>query len=214
MNELDNRLLELATAAQQTNCPSKERSQLVEELIRLVVRSRRLCRPHQARFPYRYDEIYEEACQNLFLFLYQNTHQYKPEKASVLGWLNFLLRQRFMFEASRKIIGKFPNQSGEIQLPSPDSETVFLAELTRRCLEEDEDQSFQQAHIEHHPEANFRAIALWKLDDQDWNSISNEMSIPVPTLSSFYQRQINKFKLKIQAYVQDNSQLSRRDLDL
>lgn len=214
MNELDDHLLKLATAAQQNDCPQKERSRLIDNLIQVVVRSRRLCRPHQTRFPYRYDEIYEEACQNLFLFLYQNIHQYKPEKASVLGWLNFLLRQRFIFEHSRRVIGKFPHQSSEIQLPSPDSETAFLSDLTRQCLEEDEDQSFRQAHIENHPEANFQTIALWRLDDLDWSTISGKTGVPVPTLSAFYQRQIKKFKLKIQAYVQDNSHLSRRDLNL
>ena len=216
-NELNDRLLVLATAAQKPDLPPETRSRLIGELIKLV--QKHLVRPHQARFPYRYDEIYEEACQNLFLFLCQNIHQYKPAKASVLAWLTFLLKTRFVIEASRKIIGKFPRQSGEIERLSiehfsPESETVSLAELARKCLEEDSDQSFRQVHIENYPEANFRAIALWRLDDLDWKEIASETSIPIPTLSAFYQRQLKKFQLKMQTYIQDNSHLSRRDLDL
>lgn len=214
-NELNDRLLALVIAAQKPDLSPETRSRLIGELIKLV--QKHLVRPHQARFPYGYEEIYEEARQNLFLFLCQNIHQYKPAKASVLAWLTFLLKTRFVIEASRKIIGKFPIQFGEIEiehLSSRDSETVSLAELARKCLEEDSDQSFRQAHIENYPEANFRAIALWRLDDLDWKEIASETSIPVPTLSAFYQRQLKKFQLKMQTYIQDNSHLCRRDLDL
>lgn len=214
-NELNDRLLSLATAAQQRDLPSEERSRLIGELSKLA--QQRLCRPHWHRFAYRYDEIYEEARQDLYLFLCQNIHKYNPEKAPVLRWLNYLLEKRFVIEASRKVLGKFPIQSGEGEIErisSRDSETVSLAELARKCLEEDNDQSFRQAYIDNHPDMTFRVIALWRLDDRDWKEIAAETSIPIPTLSSFYQRNLRKFTPKIQAYVHDNSHLSRRDLDL
>jgi hypothetical protein len=122
--------------------------------------------------------------------------------------------QRFVFEASRRIIGKFQFHTEDIQLAAPGSETAFTSDLLRRCLEEDVNQTFQQTHIEKFPEANFRAIALWKLDNQHWKAIAAATGVPIPTLSAFYQRQVKKFKLQIQAYIQDHSHLSMRDLDL
>lgn len=73
----------------------------------------------------------------------------------------------------------------------------------RDCIEQDVDQVFRQAYIRDRPDANFRAIALARLNHRSWDELSTELGIKVPTLSSFFQRCCDKFAPKFQEYLLD-----------
>lgn len=67
-------------------------------------------------------------------------------------------------------------------------------EKLRKLIEQDPTGQFREAHIGNHEEANFQAIILGRLDGRSWKDLSEEWKIPVPVISAFYQRNIQKFK--------------------
>jgi DNA-directed RNA polymerase specialized sigma24 family protein len=209
-NQQDRELERWAIAAQQAKSP-QERQRYIGRLTTIALQSNRLYRFHRARFPYRYDEIYEEARQDLLLYVTQNIEKYDPARASVMGWLNMLMKRRFIFDASQKILGKLNLEQGDLsdlndyQLPRPVPSS--LSELIIRYLREDPDQRLQE-HVDGYPTATFQAIALLRHSCKvSWQDVSDEFGIPVPTLSSFYQRRLKRLGPYIREYIQQHSHL-------
>ena len=64
----------------------------------------------------------------------------------------------------------------------------------RRYIEIDPKGNFQQAHIKKYPKVNFQEIAVKRWSGISWKDISEELNIPVATLSNFYQRTLEKFR--------------------
>jgi hypothetical protein len=82
-------------------------------------------------------------------------------------------------------------------------ESPFLSEQIREYLQDDPDQIFQKS-VKGFPAVTFQKIALDYLNDVSWKTLSNQWSIPVPTLSSFYQRELKRLGPDIRRYIQDN----------
>jgi hypothetical protein len=204
-NQLDEQLKELALVAQRHPDGTKERRIALTRLIDAIWRSRRLCHPNTCQFQRVYDDIYDEAVQNLFFYICQNDNirRYDPERASVIAWFNMLLTRRFFPEAIPKIIGN----SNEIQLENFDlelldsSEPISLFEQVRQCIEDDPEGLFRSEHIREHPEANFQAIATRRYSGVSWKNISAEWSIGIKSLNTFYQRCLKKFAPKFKEYL-------------
>lgn len=66
-----------------------------------------------------------------------------------------------------------------------------------------------QTHIRGRPDITFQRLALARMDNVSWNILSQQVDVPVPTLSSFYQRQLDKLAPLIQ---QDLEELDDEDL--
>ncbi|KYC42298.1 hypothetical protein WA1_20200 [Scytonema hofmannii PCC 7110] len=201
MNE--QQLKELALKAQQNPLGTTARRIALSKLIDSIYRSSKLCRPYKGQFPKVYEHIYEEAVQDLFLYLCKNIDKYDPQRGEFMTWVNMLLSQRFFKEAIPKTVGK----SNEIQL-----ENSFLENLEALTIENDEENCisqfrkirqyiekdsrgmFRQTHIINHPKANFQEIAIKRWSGTSWKTISDELGIPIPTLSNFYRRSLEKFR--------------------
>ena len=104
MNE--QQLQELALQAQQHPLGTTVRRITLSKLIDGIYRSGKLCHPYKGQFQGVYEQIYQEALQDLFLYICKNLDKYDPERASFMTWVNMLLSQRFFKEAIPKIIGK------------------------------------------------------------------------------------------------------------
>ncbi|MCD8485317.1 MAG: hypothetical protein LRZ84_00820 [Desertifilum sp.] len=78
-----------------------------------------------------------------------------------------------------------------------------VAQEIREYLQNDPEGKFSQVHISKNPRANFRAIALRYLEGRSWQEISNELNVGVSTLSSFYQRKLEKFAEHFREYLKD-----------
>ena len=85
-------------------------------------------------------------------------------------------------------------------LPQP-SHVPFLSEQLQQYLSEDPDQILQE-HIKGFPTATFQKIALSYLNQKPWKELSQELGISIPTLSSFYRRQLQNLAPKIKKYLQ------------
>ncbi|MDV2998335.1 MAG: hypothetical protein N4J56_008040 [Chroococcidiopsis sp. SAG 2025] len=203
---LDAQLKELVLLAQQHSYATKRQRIALTQLVNTIWQSGKLCRPYKGQFQLAYEDIYEEAVQNLFFYLCRdnNINNYKPERGEVMAWVNMLLTKRFFPEAIPKIIGK-PN---EINLESShlenlsSSEPVSLFEQVRQYIENDPGRIFTREHIKDRPEANFQAIARRRYSGVSWHDISTEWGIGITTLHNFYRRCLKKFAPQIREDIQ------------
>ncbi|NEP76340.1 MAG: hypothetical protein F6K29_33290 [Okeania sp. SIO2G5] len=71
----------------------------------------------------------------------------------------------------------------------------------RDLLINDPEGFFGETHVVNHPEANFQRIALQRLDGFSWQEISMQLGVSIPTLSSFYQRALEKLGPILREYL-------------
>jgi DNA-directed RNA polymerase specialized sigma24 family protein len=207
---IDHQLKQLAIAAQQQPPKSRARQRALEHLIRGIGRSRRLARPRREQFQGFYEEIYAEAVQRLFTHICDKIDRYQPDRGEVLQWANFLLNRQFFIEASREVFATLPRGVKRLTLDdldrnNPSEVNPQLVPLPSQqilqCLEEDPDGLFQRSHIDQHPEANFQFLAVKRLAGYSWQELATQLGIPIPTLSSFYQRCLTRFAPQLKAYL-------------
>ncbi len=214
---LDEQLKQLAIEAQSYQPHTKQRQLALTKLVKGIMRSGRLFRPSPGRLPPNfisaYEEIYEDAKQELMLHICQKIDEYNPERSPVLTWVNLLMDQRFFTKAigmfrdrrDKRVLNPTPSLDDldafePDEIISPEKPSSLVEEL-RQYLEEDSEDIFKKHCIREHPEANFQFLLLQRLADKSWQEISGEMQIPIPTLSTFYQRSIKKFASKLKDYL-------------
>lgn len=213
--QLDSHLQQMAIAAQKYPYASRARHRALSELISTILRSHKLCRPRCSQFQGLYEEIYAEALQRLFSFVCERIDDYSAEKGNVLQWVNFLLNRRFFIEASRDILptgfkgidGRSVKRLSLDQLDSNNPNDLnfqlapSLSEAVKACIVEDPEGLFKQACVVDHPGATFQYIAIRRLEGDAWTDLSAELTVSVPTLSSFYRRCLARFSDKLKDYV-------------
>jgi hypothetical protein len=180
----------------------------------------------------RYDyppEVYNEALQQVWLYLCENIDRYDPSKATVITWVNNMLGWRFQDAAdrhrNRKRVSRdnqrewvqtlcldaslrssdSDGESGETYLDSIPQETppFMPADKLRGYIENDPQGIFQHRHIRNHPEANYRTIALFYLEDKSWAEIVAvfDNQIPYGTVTGFFWRACRHFAPQFQDYL-------------
>ena len=202
-DEQDEQLKEIAIKAQQHPPLTRKRQLALSQLINHILRSGRLCRPYQGQFLGIYQDIYDEALQDLLLYICQHIDKYNPERSSVIAWCNVLLERRFFKEAIPKVLDlprqkisrskfdKFVALTGENPAPT---------EILKEYIEQDSENIFKKEHIKNHPEVNFQALAMRRFSGKSWKEISAEFDINIPQLANFYYRCLNKFSKKLSSY--------------
>jgi DNA-directed RNA polymerase specialized sigma24 family protein len=217
MDELDKRLEQLALTAKNSPPKSGARRKALSKLINEVQNSNKVFCRGRYDFP---EEVYNEALQETWLYICRNIENFDPSIGRVMTWINFILEKRFI-----NVINRHTRQRQQQSLDEPIrqndgegdfqrtlldkiEETNFYArspewENVRLLIEEDPDGRFQQKYIEGNPNANFQAIAIRRLDEKSWKDISECFQIPIPTLSTFYQRCIKLFTPIFEEYLND-----------
>ena len=212
---LNERLRHLAMTAQRHPKGSIERQRILTELVDTMLRSRKLCRPRRGQFRLFYDDIYAEALQRLFLFICERIDDYDSKRGEVLQWANFLLSRRFFIEASKDYLpttykGIDAKSIKRLTLEQIDHSNPIelnpqlapsLSQEVMAYIEEDPEDLFKKTCVVDHPAANFRHIALRRLEGYSWKDLSSELDVAIPTLSSFYRRAIARFAQKIKDYL-------------
>lgn len=198
-DELAEHLKQLATIAQQHPPFTQNWQVALTKLVNAIICSGKLCHPQSGNFPAGvYEDIYNEAKQDLLLYICQNIHKYNPERGTVIRWVNFLLERRFFPEAIPKIL----NERNVIQVTSEDDFVSYqvtkdLTEILRECIESDQGDIFKNKYIENYPQVNFQVLLQRRLSGKSWKEISAEFQINLKTVSSFYYRCINQFRSKL-----------------
>ena len=202
----DAQLKKLAIEAQQQPQYSELRQYALGELIEAIRLSGKLCRPHRASFSIQfYDLLYDEAVNKTLTYVCRKIDKYDPERGDkkFMNWVNFRLDRMFI-ETCREFrepnFKELPSITELEEIVQPE-EPPSLVERVRECLEEDVGDVFKHTHIRNRPDANFSAIALARFSGKSWEEISVDFGISLPTLSSFFQRCCEKFRLKLQQYL-------------
>ncbi|MEM9215885.1 MAG: sigma-70 family RNA polymerase sigma factor [Cyanobacteria bacterium P01_F01_bin.150] len=215
MLEVDELLEKLVLSAQSLPIGSHRRRIILTQLIRTLQESGRLAHPYKGRFKGFYDEVYLEALQRLFLHLCERIEDFDSNKGTVLEWVNFLLSRRFFIAASREYLPVMPdgvdpksvvrlsiNDLDQFQQFKHHSQgNTMKGQEVRELLNSDPTGVFSKTHIVNHPEASFQRIALQRLDGFSWHEISGQLDVSIPTLSSFYQRALDKLGPMLRDYL-------------
>jgi DNA-directed RNA polymerase specialized sigma24 family protein len=196
----DAQLKKLALEAQRHPPHTELRQHALGELVEAIRLSGKLGHPHRTRFsPQFYDLLYEEAVNKTLTYVCRKIDKYDPERGQdkkFMTWVNFRL-DRVIIETSREfrdpIITDLPSLT-DLEERCKSDESPSLFDKVRESIEEDAKNLFKQAHIRNHMNANFQAIALARFSGQSWEEISAKFGIPLPTLSSFFQRCCEKFR--------------------
>lgn len=198
-------LKKLAIEVQRHPPYTELRQYALGELIEAIRLSGRLCHPHRASFsPQFYDLLYDEAVNKTLTYVCRKIDNYDPERGDkkFMNWVNFRLERVFIESAHefREPNTRDLSSLTELEKIVQPEEPLSLLEMVRECLEENAENIFKQAHIKNRPDANFRFIALARISGKSWEEISAELGIPLPTLSSFFQRSCEKFRSKFRQY--------------
>jgi DNA-directed RNA polymerase specialized sigma24 family protein len=202
-DEIDEQLKQLALVAQQHPPMTRERQMALRQLVNQILQSGRLCRPQSGQFSGVYQDIYDDALQELLLYICQTIEKYDPERGSVMAWVNMLLERRFFKEAIPRILDKQGIKRmdlSDLDKIASSETTENLTELLKECIELDPDNLFKKDYIENYPLANFQAIARRRFLGKSWKEISDEFEVKVSTISSFYSRCLSKYSSKLKEY--------------
>ena len=198
-NLLDDEILkQMGLTAQKYLVNSELRTYALTELVKAIKLSGRLCRPHSSKFSADlYSNLYEEALSETFAYICLNIDSYDPERGNrkFMNWVNFKLDKSILkcyanFQKYAKYEVYSFAQLEQIKQPfkNPD-----LSQILQEYLTEDPERIFTAAYIRNRPDANFSSIALAKFSGLSWEEISQQLDIPVPTLSGFYNRWCRRF---------------------
>ncbi|MCC5896287.1 MAG: hypothetical protein JJU32_00020 [Phormidium sp. BM_Day4_Bin.17] len=212
----DEQLNQLALDAQQNPPGSQARQVSLTQLINGLINSGRLIYPPGSGLsPDRYQDYRSEALQNLFYYICQSIDKYDSELAPVMRWANMLLERRFFKDVSYRRISYQKNiivEPLEERLLSPAEWAIIfredqpcLSDLVRQCFEDDPDGVFREHCLIRHPQVNFQLLVLRRLDGYQWQEISEEFSVQVSTLSTFYQTCLRNLSTYIESTIRDTN---------
>lgn len=195
---INSNLKRMALTAQSFSANSELRTYALTELIKAIKLSGKLAQPHRHQFSISlYQTLYEEALTETLCYICLNIESYDPNRGQkkFMNWINFKLDKTILkcYERYNKY-AKFEILSWQAleQIAQPTT-TVDLSQIIQRYLIQDPDKIFITTHIRNRSDANFTKIALERFSGKSWENISQQLDIPIPTLSSFYNRWCRRF---------------------
>lgn len=204
---LDEELKCLAIAAQRHPPLSKKRKQALTKLVHAILRSGELWRIRKNKSQF-YQDVHADAVQELMLYICENIEEYDPERGSFMEWAVMLLSKRFINKvisrARDKRIKEFPTK---IALDTflgnviSHEDSPSLSEELMTCIDLDPEGIFKCQHLRNNENVNFQILMKRRLSGETWKQISEDLEIEATTLSSFYQRCLEKFIDKFKKYL-------------
>lgn len=204
---LDDRLTQLAITAQKYQHQTLERQIALTKLMREIFKSGKLAVLRKNEYYHLYDYVFDEAIQELLIYICRNIEKYDPQKGSMMQWIFFLFYHRYIKQAFQKI-HKEQNQQNIIRkLLALDKhineKKPSLSDLVRACIEADPENICKSKHIQNHPEANFQFLAIRRFSSHHWKDIAADLNLSVPTVSGFYYRSAVKLAPKLKKYCEN-----------
>ncbi|XZO00980.1 MAG: hypothetical protein ACM65L_21100 [Microcoleus sp.] len=209
-DEIDLQLRQLALEAQQHPARSQERQIALTKLIDQIYRHNRLTRPpiNDDNLRHLYEDIYSEARLKIVEHICQNIDIYDSQKP-VMAWVNHFFNFRFrdVCDRYRRIetriqlfsiddiekINLKKEERGIYQQNYPRLEIMEDTERLRELIEEDPDHLFRNKTIRGRPDITWQVIALARLDDEKWETISQRFDKNISTLQNFFDKNLRNF---------------------
>lgn len=209
-DEIDLQLKQLALEAQQHPPRSQERQIALTKLIDQIYRHNRLTRPYiDPRLSHLYEDIYSEARLKIVEHICQNIDTYDSQKP-VMAWvnqffnfrfkdvrdryMNHIRYQHFSIDALEKLSSpKDIERIQELSNQDPMSNFMDETEMLRELIEEDPDHLFRNKTMRGRLDITWQVIALARLDDEKWETISQRFDKNISTLQTFFDRNLRNF---------------------
>ncbi len=193
---------------------SPARRQALQRLCSVLHKYKLFYFPTNARSklsPKQYEEVCEEARQRTLQEICHKIDQYDPSIASVVTWVNnTILRYRirdaesYLFPPKEESVNV--RKDGEngvewvdhiVDKPKPGKEHNLEFEALIQFIDLDPEKKLQK-HIKNKPEITFQVLLQERILDVSWEEISVKFETKLPTLSSFFQRQLAEHKSYLQ----------------
>jgi len=200
--ELDRRLKQMVLTAQQHPTQSDERRSALNILVKAILKSGKLMPTGNNSFE---RDIYDDALQDLFVYLCENIEKYDLTQGFFMSWLKALMIKKFYREVKHKALEKNLKKtsiSSKLEEKMLIESAPALSEIILICIEADPENIFKTSYIENYPKANFQALVGLRIDNLSWQDISAIMEVKSSTLNTFYLRSFKKFNAKIKHYIQ------------
>lgn len=204
---LDEELKRLAIASIRHPPLSKERQQTLANLVHTLLASGELegCRKSKSQFD---RDVYDEAVQELMLYICENIEKYDPKRGSFVEWAVMLMSKRFthlvLSRASNPQLKQFPTESDldnfleNIILPES---SPSLMEEVKNYVELDPERLLRSQFLKNNKHLDFQILVRRRLLGDTWKEISEDTGIEISSLHSFYQRRLEKFKDNCRKYL-------------
>ena len=150
-----------------------------------------------------YEEIHQQAFQDTILVISQKIDSYELGRP-ILPWIRGIFRNKF-FDSLKK------NQSNKVRILSLDNLNYNLPDRSNDSVNQnniedfirrDPDNIFRNTTIRDRPEITFQKLLLSILiDDQKWETVASELGVKMSTVSTFYQRNMKKYRAYFEKYL-------------
>jgi DNA-directed RNA polymerase specialized sigma24 family protein len=196
-DDFDRRLQQLAVEAQTHPLHSRQRQQVLDRLVKLIMQFGHITHPQRGLWTSDvYEDFYNEALQKTWLYIFHNIENYRLEH-SVMAWVNNLMKHHFNAVVREyrnlRMIPTLSLDELEWRLSS-DEDTLNDSKMLLQFLEEDPEHLFRTAHIRSRPDVTFQFLALARtVEDKSWDELSQSLGISPQTLCSFFNRQLRNF---------------------
>lgn len=158
-----------------------------------------------------YEDYHNEALQLTFMEICSKIEEYNPQYP-VMAWVNKIFHWRFIDVVNKerkKGITKIPKGEkispvlslDEITKEIRQSNQLSQTEIIKEVINKDREKYLISQQLRGHPEANLKVILLFLLEGKKWKEISEELGVPLSTLSSFYQRRMHKIIVYLKKYI-------------
>jgi hypothetical protein len=200
MIALEQQLKQLVTETCQHPQGTIARQRSLTSLIRLINRSQKLWRDSS---PY-----YEDALQLTWLYFCRNLCEaltaksaYDSDRSNVITWMNAYLKHRLQdmyIENHQQQLKSGLKEREDINNAGIDRvidriaapvQSSNLLEQVREWVELDKTKVLRRTYVRDRSDVNAQVLILKRLPpESNWQILSQEFSLPISTLSSFYQR--------------------------
>lgn len=177
---------------------SLERQRGLNQIVSQIQQSGKLLRGANTAY-------YEDALQQTWLYFCRNLCEattgdcYNPNQASVTTWLNAYLKRRLQ-DIQQKVVEEKAIVATSVlsndeecfdpvdNLPAQPTAPPILEEI-RDWLEQ-EKSKLTRIHLRNRPDINCYMLIQHRLPPEtQWEDLSKKLSVPIATLSNFYQRE-------------------------
>jgi DNA-directed RNA polymerase specialized sigma24 family protein len=202
--DLDRQLQQLALEVKQYQPKTRERQLGLTKLFYEIQSSGRLYRPCRGELlPHVYEDIYNEAKQELWLFIAKNIDDYDPQKGEVMAWVN----NRFYWKFRSLVIAWTTRQNthktlDDYEHTQPEKNSSLIEQL-RKIVGADPEGIFENNFPENYPNANFKVLLMARLSGKSWINIEEELGIKSTTIRSFYHRRLTRLRDTFLKYLEE-----------
>jgi len=181
--------------------PVQKRIALTKLLEAIYKHKHLLGMPSYAKMP-DYEEIHQQALQDTILVVSQKIDTYEPEKP-FLPWVKGIFKNKFYDALKQNRNNKFRIVSlDSLDYSLKDCKSENAGKAVQDFIRSDPENILKNTKVRGCPHITLQKL-MWLIlvEDLTWETVATELNSKISTLSSFYQRNIQKHKAYFLKYL-------------